>query len=137
MFLGETMKRRVFNLTAGAVLALALVLCGSFDKVQADGGYTGVWTKKEAINYKAKPNRAARKTPRPTVEKAPLLTVQWRLVKKDANGKEVDFDSSKPLYTGDRIRLKVKANSPGYLYIVQDTEGEEGEAIFPDKRING
>jgi hypothetical protein len=39
-------------------------------------------------------------------------------------------------HTGDRIQIKIKPNQEGYLYIIQSTEGEDGQIIFPDSRID-
>ena len=118
------------------ILGLTLVICGLSNRVEADGGYSGVWTSERPITRKAKPNRVTNAALRKKPESARLLTVQWRLLKQDMAGKEVEVDPARPFYSGDRIKFAVKVNQDGYLYIIQNTEGDEGEAIFPDARIN-
>lgn len=127
------------RLAPAFILIGALLFGASFDLTYADDGYSGVWTSERPITRKKKPNRAstATNTNRRKPEPARLLTAQWRLLKQDMSGNEVEVDPSKPFYTGDRIRFAVKVNQDGYLYIIQNTEGDEGEAIFPDARING
>jgi hypothetical protein len=132
------MRMRMLNLTLFFIMGLALVVCGLAVQTQADGGYSGVWTSERPITRKAKPNRVpANPSIRKRTEPARLLTVQWRLLKQDMSGNEVEVDPTKPLYTGDRIRFAVKVNQDGFLYMIQNSEGGEGEAIFPDARING
>lgn len=121
------------------LLPLALIGGSSLATTQ-DGGYSGVWTSERPVARKAKANRIRSKPLPKRPQPARLLTVQWRVLKQDMNKQGLEVDPLLPVYTGERIRLAVKVNQDGYLYIIQNTEGsqsEEGAVIFPDARING
>ena len=119
------------------LVALALLAGGLSGRTDADEGYSGVWTSERPITRKVKPDRDPSKPIRKKPEPARLLTVQWRLLKQDIAGKEAEVDPSKPFYSGDRIKFAVKVNQDGYLYILQNAEGDESAVIFPDPRIDG
>jgi hypothetical protein len=132
------MKKRILQL--GLILTMmAGIAFSNFSGFAGDdgSGFTGVWVTEKVVTRKKKPNRVAPATPAPARQKVRLLTIQWRLLKKDADGKAVEVDPSLPLYTGDKIAFAVKVNQSGYLYVLQNTEGDEGTTIFPDVRING
>lgn len=131
------MKRQIIQL--GLVLAMmtGIALSGLSGFATGDDGFTGVWVTEKVITRKKKPNRVPPAATQPARQKVRLLTVQWRLLKRDAEGKAVEVDPSLPLYTGDRIRFAVKVNQSGYLYILQNTEGDEGATIFPSEHVNG
>jgi len=85
----------------------------------------------------AQPNRRApaRARTAPTVERAALLTLQWRIVKFKEDGYQEETSGGATFMPNDKIRLAVKANQGGYLYIIrQNTPGAEGQLLFPDKR---
>jgi hypothetical protein len=130
------MKRRILQI--GIVLAMtsALLLSNFSTLAQSESSrFSGIWVTKKVITRKPKTDRVnPPKTVRETVR---LLTIQWRVLKRDLHGKPVEVDPSLPLYTGDRIQFAVKVNQNGYLYLIQNTEGDEGETIFPDARLNG
>ena len=72
-----------------------------------------------------------------TVERAPLLTVQWRLLKFTDDGlrKVVSVDETFTLQ--DRLLLAVKANQNGYLYIIrQPAADRDGQLLFPSRHYN-
>lgn len=138
------MKRRTLQI--GLILAMMTTIAfSSFSGFAMDDsqGFTGVWVTEKVITRKKKPNRTApaasapAQTNAPQREKARLLTIQWKVLKQNAEGKAVEVDPALPLYTGDRIRFAVKVNQSGYLYILQNTEGDEGVTIFPDEHVNG
>jgi hypothetical protein len=131
------MKRRILQI--GLVLAMMTTIAlSSFSGFARDDSesFTGVWVTEKVITRKKKPNRAAPTTPALPRQKVRLLTIQWKVLKQNAEGKAVEVDPALPLYTGDRIRFAVKVNQSGYLYILQNTEGDEGVTIFPDEHVN-
>lgn len=81
----------------------------------------------------------AKRLPRttPTVERVPLLTLQWRILKFRQDGSQEEANPGLTFTPDDRMRIAVKANQDGYLYIIrQSAPDQDGELIFPDKRIN-
>ncbi|MEW6730055.1 MAG: DUF4384 domain-containing protein [Acidobacteriota bacterium] len=100
----------------------------------ADGqGSSLVWDKPQNIKRVGKPKRAK---PRVHVEHVPLLTLEWRVLKRNDGGSGQETNPKSIFHTGDRLRLVVKANQPGYLYIIHNSEGQDGTLLFPDSRIN-
>lgn len=92
------------------------------------------------IQRKAKPNRVRKPTPRPRprVVQVPLLKLQWRVLKVREDGTDEETSPIAVFHTGDRLRLAVKANQDGYLYIIhQESPTSPGQIIFPDSRLNG
>lgn len=94
-----------------------------------------VWDKPVTVTRKEKPKHIAPR-PRPKVERAPLLTLQWRVLKRGEGGTAIETNPTTTFHTGDQLRLAIKANQDGYLYIIHHSEGQEGTLIFPDSRIN-
>lgn len=92
------------------------------------------------IQRKAKPNRVRKPTTRrrQRVVQAPLLKLQWRVLKVREDGTDEETSPIAVFHTGDRLRLAVKANQDGYLYIIhQESPTSPGQIIFPDSRLNG
>lgn len=82
--------------------------------------------------------RGPRKPVEKPVEEAPLLTMQWRVMKVNTDGTQNETNPGATFYPGDRLRLAVKVNQPGYLTIIhQSAPDQDGAIIFPDSRING
>jgi hypothetical protein len=82
-----------------------------------------------------KPTRRSSPKNKP-VDRAPLLKLEWRLytVLEDGSEQEAAQDSFKP---GERMRLSVRTNQDGYLYVIHQTSATSpGEIIFPDSKIN-
>jgi hypothetical protein len=138
-----TTKAFQFSLALGLV---ALLVLSSLAGMARDEVYGGAWVTEKIVTRKRKPNRegqtknggsGTKKTPVAQKEKLRLLTIQWRILKQNAEEKAVEVNPEIPLFTGDRIQFAVKVNQNGYLYIIQDTDGEEAAAIFPDQAING
>lgn len=87
------------------------------------------------------PRRAVARvrTPRPAAasERAALLTLQWRIIKFAENGTQEEVNPGGNFAIQDKLRLAVKVNQDGYLYIIRRKEkGADGEIVFPDKRYN-
>ncbi|HET6852722.1 MAG TPA: hypothetical protein VFH46_10505 [Pyrinomonadaceae bacterium] len=82
-----------------------------------------------------KPTRRSSPKARP-VDKAPLLKLEWRLYKVLADGSDQEAGQD-TFERGDRLRLLVRTNQAGYLYVVyQKSPGSPGEVIFPDFKLN-
>ncbi len=85
--------------------------------------------KKSRSNYKKK------KIVRRIV--VPLLAAQFRLLTVDKDGKEVETNPLAAFTPNDRLRLSVKTNQRGYLYIIRQTAPDaDGEIIFPTTLVN-
>jgi hypothetical protein len=96
--------------------------------------------KKSRKNYK-KPviNRNVKTAPKivPKKLEVPLLAIQLKLLIVNKDGSESEFNPMATFTPDDRLRLSVKANQRGYLYIVrQKAPDEDGEIIFPTALAN-
>ncbi len=98
-----------------------------------------------AVERKEKPRRKPRKPrPKPTnrkpkvVEQVPLLAVQYRIMKVSNDGIMEETNAAlNTFFAGDRLRLAIKANQDGYLYIIhQRAKDIDGQIIFPQSRVN-
>lgn len=98
------------------------------------------WNQPQQVQRQVKPKRVYRPhrkyRMRPKVETAPLLTVQYRVLIKRTDGSEGESSLASVFHTGDRLRLGVTANQDGFLYVVYQKEGEDGQIMFPDSRVN-
>ena len=95
-----------------------------------------VWDKDVgAVKRVAKPGR--KPSPhRQTVIQAPLLTIQYRFIKRMEGGGSGDTSPSTVFFTGDQVKIAITPNQDGYLYIINNTQGQDGQLVFPDSRIN-
>ncbi|MDQ2747205.1 MAG: hypothetical protein M3T96_08105 [Acidobacteriota bacterium] len=98
--------------------------------------------KKSRQNYR-KPSSAKTVTrsisPKPTVRRleVPLMAMQLRLFFVNKDGSESEVNPRSTFTPDDRLRLSVKANQRGFLYIIrQKTPEADGEIIFPSKLVN-
>ncbi len=67
-----------------------------------------------------------------------LLAVQLRLLLVNRDGSESEFNPTGTFTPDDRLRLSVKANQRGFLYIIRQQSPEaDGEIIFPTSLVNG
>jgi hypothetical protein len=67
----------------------------------------------------------------------PLLAAQLRLLNVDKEGKETEVNPIAAFTTNDRLRMSIKANQTGYLYVIrQATPEADGEIIFPTTLVN-
>jgi hypothetical protein len=92
-----------------------------------------VWTKEIEIVRPALPGRP--RAPRRVI-RAPLLTLQFRVLKQGEDGSPVEINPSAIFFTGDQLQLRITPNQDGYLHIIQHTDGTDGAIIFPETRIN-
>lgn len=86
------------------------------------------------VDKKSRSNYRKKKITRIVV---PLLAAQFRLLTVDADGKEAETNPLAAFTPSDRLRLSVKTNQRGYLYIIRQASPEsEGEIIFPTTLVN-
>ena len=122
-------------------ILVALVFVGLVNLVPAAAQVSATtWDKTEQVQRKAKPKRVAKvvRKPvvRPKVQRAPLLTVQYRVIIKRPDGTEGESSVASVFHPGDQLRLAVTANQSGFLYVVYQKEGQDGAIQFPDSRVN-
>lgn len=124
------------------VTALMLFVAGGNLKARAQGNNPLVDDRPVTITRKVKPRRKVsprrKVTKRTPVEQAPLLALQMRVLKLSKTGTQDETNPMATFFAGDLLRLAVRANQDGYLYIIhQDAPDKDGRIIFPDSRING
>jgi hypothetical protein len=67
----------------------------------------------------------------------PLLAAQLRLLSVDKEGTETEVNPIAAFTTNDRLRMSIKANQTGYLYVIRQASPEaDGEIIFPTTLVN-
>lgn len=98
------------------------------------------WDKPQQVQRQAKPKRVYHPTTknkvRPKTQLAPLLTVQYRVLIKRADGTQGESSVASVFHVGDMLRLGVTANQNGYLYVIYQKEDQDGLVMFPDSRVN-
>ena len=89
--------------------------------------------KKSRSNYRK--NRPVKKVVR-TVQ-VPLLAAQLRLLSVDGDNKESEVAPFTKFTPNARLRMSIKANQTGYLYVIRQASPEaDGEIIFPTTLVN-
>lgn len=147
--------RRLLRLTLPGALAGIVLLMGASDaSAQIDEVSSTRTRAKTVIRPKAKPaprkvdynrrvtitrvQKKRRKTK--TVAKrvvVPLLAAQFRLLTVDKDGIETEVNPLAVFTPRDRLRLSVKTNQKGFLYIIRQLEPDgPGEIIFPTTLVN-
>jgi len=90
--------------------------------------------KKSRSNYR-KTNRPVKKVVK-TVQ-VPLLAVQLQLLTVNEENKETGIDPVLRFTPDNRLRMSIKANQTGYLYVIRQLSPEaDGEIIFPTMLVN-
>jgi hypothetical protein len=90
--------------------------------------------KKSRSNYR-KTSRPVKKVVR-TIQ-VPLLAAQLRLLSVDKDGNEAEVAPFVAFTPNDRLRMSIKANQTGYLYVIRQASPEsDGEIIFPTTLVN-
>jgi hypothetical protein len=122
------------------IFCLALVSGGLFAPAIFMGAMAQtnklVWDKDVAtVRRVVKPGRKAAPRRQPVIQ-APLLTIQYRLIKRTAGGAFGDTSPATVFFTGDQVKIAITPNQDGYLYIINNTQGRDGQLVFPDSRIN-
>ncbi len=94
--------------------------------------------KKSRKNYKKTTTSKRTVAKKPVVKISVLpLAVQLRLLTVDEEGKETEIDPYSKFTTSDRLRLSLKTNQRGYLYVIrQSAPDSDGEIIFPNPLVN-
>jgi hypothetical protein len=65
------------------------------------------------------------------------LGLRYSVLKRDGAGKFVEVDSDATFRSGDRIRLNVDTNTPGYLYVVMQGSSGNWRLLFPSNDVEG
>jgi hypothetical protein len=122
----QLLKTGLILMTLAALAAPPLV-AGQVDK--------GTWDRERKLT---RPVKKGRKTTRrhAIVQHAPLLTLEYRVMKQREDLTPEETNPQAVFYSGDRLQIRIKPNQDGYLYIIQSTDGGDGQIIFPDSRIN-
>ncbi len=82
-----------------------------------------------------KPSKIIKKIVR-TIQ-VPLLAAQLRLLTVDSEGRENEVNPIAAFTPNDRLRMSIKANQSGYLYVIRQASPEaDGEIIFPTTLVN-
>jgi hypothetical protein len=88
---------------------------------------------------------ARRPQPRPTAGGVPHaipvanvpLGLRYSVLKRDGAGKFVEVDPDATFRSGDRIRINVDTNTPGYLYVVMQGSSGNWRLLFPSTDVEG
>jgi len=65
------------------------------------------------------------------------LGLRYAVLKRDAGGQYNEIDPDTSFRSGDRIRLKVDANTSGYLYVVMRGSSGTWKLLFPSAEVAG
>lgn len=65
------------------------------------------------------------------------LGVRYSVLKRNAAGEFVEVAPDTTFHSGDRIRLQVKANTTGYLYVVAQGSSGTWQVLFPSSDVAG
>lgn len=65
------------------------------------------------------------------------LGLRYAVLKRDTNGQYNEVDPDTNFRSGDRIRLKVDANTSGYLYVVMQGSSGTWKLLFPSAEVAG
>ena len=71
-----------------------------------------------------------------TVAAVPL-GVRYSVLKRNAANAFVEVDPDTTFHSGDRIRIQVKANTSGYLYVVAQGSSGTWQVLFPSADVAG
>ena len=65
------------------------------------------------------------------------LGLRYAVLKRDEGGQYQEVDPDTSFRSGDRIRLKVDANTSGYLYVVMQGSSGTWKLLFPSAEVAG
>jgi hypothetical protein len=65
------------------------------------------------------------------------LGLRYAVLRRDAGGQYNEVDADTSFRSGDRIRLKVDANTSGYLYVVMQGSSGTWKLLFPSAEVAG
>lgn len=137
-----------------ALTAQAFAVCGA--RVASAQDDTPGWNKtqttpKEKVESPSTPRRPPktaaprhqRRRPRgrqtaSRVATPALLSLQYRVLKVERNGSQIEVNPITVFNPEDRFRFGFKPDSDGFLYIIQQTDpNQPGTMLFPDSSVNG
>lgn len=115
---------------------LALLLSGG-QTARAQDEWNAVVPVVRKPTGRPRTKRPGPKRPPAVREQLRLLSVQWRILKVEPKGAE-EVNPMTVFNPGDRLRLAVKTNQDGFLYIIHQGRADQpGQILFPDSRMNG
>jgi Domain of unknown function (DUF4384) len=117
---------------AGAVLLVPVILVPGVD-AQKQGAT--LWYPVATVKRVNKTNRTTTHPPLKT-QRAALLTLQWRLLKRGENNVQQEADPNQVFHNEDQLKLAVTTNQNGYLYVIHRMNNGDGKLVFPDPRSN-
>jgi hypothetical protein len=92
----------------------------------------------KAIPAKPVPTKnAANAGDKHTLSASVPLGLRYAVMKRDASGQYSEIDPDTSFHSGDRIRLKVDANTSGYLYVVMQGSSGTWKLLFPSAEVAG
>jgi Domain of unknown function (DUF4384) len=65
------------------------------------------------------------------------LGLRYAVLRRDSRGQYNEVDADTNFHSGDRIRLKVDANTSGYLYVVMQGSSGTWKLLFPSAEVAG
>ncbi len=83
--------------------------------------------------------QAAKQESVPTMGSQPVqaLGLRYSILKYDSSGAAEEEDVDAVFRTGDRIRLRVSVNEPGYLYVAHKGSSGSWRMLFPSEDLDG
>jgi len=93
-------------------------------------------TEAKAVPKKA-PAKSAAKADAHTLTASVPLGLRYAVLKRDAGGQYQEVDPDTSFHSGDRIRLKIDANTSGYLYVVMQGSSGTWKLLFPSAEVAG
>jgi uncharacterized protein DUF4384 len=126
-------KAAVARSAPAFLIFVALVACASLVRAQR---HTPGKTEDKAgpKPAPAKPKSGGPITRSPML--APLLGFEWRLLRLKADNTQEEVNPNSVFKSGERLRLAIKVNQDGYLYVIYQAEGEAARVVFPDAKDN-
>lgn len=73
----------------------------------------------------------------PDLAAAKPLGLRYSVLKYGSDGAASEVDSDAIFHTGDRIRLRVRVNDPGYLYVAHKGSSGAWQILFPSREMDG
>ena len=80
---------------------------------------------------------AAKSSDTHTLATSVPLGLRYAVLKRDTGGQFQEIDPDTSFRSGDRIRLKVDANTSGYLYVVMQGSSGTWKLLFPSAEVAG
>jgi hypothetical protein len=81
--------------------------------------------------------KSATKSGTHTLSASIPLGLRYAVLKRDTVGQYNEIDPDTSFHSGDRIRLKVDANTSGYLYVVMRGSSGTWKLLFPSAEVAG